>query len=115
MVMTTVLLIDVNEVRREKLRKALESCSTVQVNVDDRSTIDQATYEAGGFDLAVVHYGNDEGPFIEGIWKLNNARLVLFSGGFSQPFAISNGTAYAKASHLETNEGVTKLIKFMHL
>ena len=107
--MHKILLLDVRSERRERLRKVMEQAESIEV--DARSAIDRAAYESGEFEVAVVHYGNKEGPFIEYGWGSGGMKVVLFSGGFTQPVAESEGTIYASASYLEEGENLKNLIE----
>lgn len=109
MLQIAVLLLDIRNDRRNRLEQALKSVDWLRV--DSKPKIDRSTYEASNFDIAVVHYGNREGPLIEDGWESKDTKVIIFSGGFTQPVAESEGTVYARASYLEEGDNLTTLLE----
>ena len=81
------------------------------IEVHSRASISQSEYETGGYDLALVHQGNDEGLYIEDGWHSPGTCLVLFSGGGDQPpFDITQGITYVTRRYLEAGDNLRQLV-----
>lgn len=106
--MVKVLLLDCRNGRREKLASMLVRYGNVRVDSKEQLTRDQ--YEAGEYDVAVVHYGNVEGPHIEDGWSAPNTRVILFSGNFGQSLAETDGVLYVSARFVEQEDNFRMLL-----
>ena len=106
--MKKVLVVDHRNDRRNKLRKSLSELSGIQVEA--RSEIEKSDYESGKYDLALVHAGNKEGPYIEDGWLSPGTRVVIFSGTFSQEEAEADGIVYLSARYIEDSWNLQSFI-----
>lgn len=107
--MKKVLLLDNRPDRRARWKGVIERIGTWVI--DSRSEIDRADYETSGFDVVVVHAGNKEsGPIEEG-WNSSNMRVLIFSGGFSQPVAVSDGVTYASERFLDEGKNLIRTLQ----
>ncbi len=105
-----ILLLDVIEDRRYRFSRILKDIPGALL--DSRASIDQATYESSGYSVAVVHYSNDEGPYIESfMWESPNTRILLFSGSFRAPLSVEHGIYYARAAFLEKPGELARVVQ----
>ena len=106
--MIKVLALDYRPERREKLASMLVRYGSIRVDAKDRLTRDQ--YEGGDYDIAVIHYGNVEGPHIEEGWESPDTKVILFSGHFRQPLAETDDVLYVSARFIEDEDNLRILL-----
>ena len=104
-----ILLLDLVEDRRYRFARILKDIPATIL--DSRASIDQGTYESSDYSVAVVHFSNDEGPYIESVWKSPNTRILLFSGSFRPPLSEEHGIYYARAGFLEQSGELARVIQ----
>lgn len=106
----SILLVDNDNTRRSHILISLNSYkSTI---VDYMPTIKKKEFEQGKYDIIIIHSGNNpEGGCVEnGDWDIGSAKVILFSGGYSQNKSFSDGIFYASASFIEDKENLHTLL-----
>ena len=104
-----ILLLDCDDERRIGIEPLLKS--HVKCIVDSRASISRNDFETGEYNLCVVHSSNPEGRDIEfERWIAENAKIILFSGGYTKDKAFDDGIVYVRDDYLESSENVCQLL-----
>jgi hypothetical protein len=104
-----VLILDERDERRERLANMASRFGCLRI--DPLAMIPREEFESGIYDMALVHYNNDEGPFIEEGWMSPNTQIVLFSGGFREPFTEEDGIFYVSARFIEDEVNLKRVLE----
>lgn len=105
-----ILLIDFDNKRRNQISSLLDCYDSCRV--DQKSSLLQNEFEQGNYDIVIVHYGNNpEGGCIENEdWDAGSAKIVLFSGSYSQDKHNYDGMFYVNAQYIEDKDNLHKLL-----
>lgn len=104
--MKSLFILDNREIRRQRLVQI--SRATGLYDVYDSGSTSREDFEGGNFDVAIVHMSNVESPWIEDSWiedsrNRKNAKLIIFSGGFSNDQSSAEGIEYVREKFLLEN------------
>jgi len=105
-----ILIVDNNSGGRlEKLEALCSECLPL-AHIYAVPSINRQNYISGQYDLVLAHEGNHESADIEEGWDSPDTRIILFSGGNSQPLSDFDGIYYAKDTYLTDKNNLNNLL-----